>query len=251
MVGKFRNFFWGGGILCEKHPAISKLVLTKKEGFLIIKTSVAEHMLRNTCFFELKDYRRRENMPPKPKFTKQQMVEAALQLISEKGVESLTARELGKVLGTSARPIFTIFRNMEELQEEVRKGAMHFFETYKTEFFSEMPYFKRVGMRMIIFAAREPKLYQFLFMQKNYNMVTFEDVFQELGVTANRCIEAICTDYELSEEEAKEVFRNVWIYTFGVGSLCATWGCQFSEEELGQMLSTEFQAILIFVKSKK
>lgn len=63
-------------------------------------------------------------MPPKPKFTKEEVVEAALRLISEKGTDALTARELGERLGSSARPIFTTFRNMEELMGEVRKAAM-------------------------------------------------------------------------------------------------------------------------------
>ncbi len=34
-------------------------------------------------------------MPPKPKFTRDQMITAAMNLIEERGYESLTARELG------------------------------------------------------------------------------------------------------------------------------------------------------------
>ena len=52
-------------------------------------------------------------MPPKPKFTKEEIVAAALTLVSEKGMEALTARELGLRLGSSARPIFTVFQSME------------------------------------------------------------------------------------------------------------------------------------------
>ena len=63
-------------------------------------------------------------MPPKPKFTREEVVEVALKLVSEKGMESLTARELGERLGSSARPIFTAFRNMEELTDAVRAAAM-------------------------------------------------------------------------------------------------------------------------------
>ena len=55
----------------------------------------------------------------------------------------------------------------------------------------------------------------------------------------------------MTEEEAKLLFENVWIYTFGVGALCATRVCRFSEAQLGQMLSTEFQAMMLLVKSRK
>ena len=67
-------------------------------------------------------------MPLKPKFTREEVVEAALALVSESGIEALTARELGEKLGSSARPIFTVFQNMEELRDEVYKAAMRRFE---------------------------------------------------------------------------------------------------------------------------
>ena len=51
-------------------------------------------------------------MPPKPKFTKDEIVQAALEVVSQKGVEALTAKELGDALGSSARPIclLTVWR---------------------------------------------------------------------------------------------------------------------------------------------
>ena len=58
-------------------------------------------------------------MPPKPKFTREEITAAALELVSEQGIEALTARNRGMRLGSSARPIFTVFRSMEEVQQEV------------------------------------------------------------------------------------------------------------------------------------
>ena len=95
----------------------------------------------------------------------------------------------------------------------------------------------------------EPKLYQLLFMRENRSAVSFDDVFGELGDTMERCVEAVCRDYDLSPAQARVLFEHVWIYTFGVGALCATRVCRFSEEQLGRMLSTEFQAMMLLVKS--
>lgn len=189
-------------------------------------------------------------MPPKPKFTKEAIVQTALEIVSQKGIRALTANELGAALGTSARPIFTVFDSMKEVQDEVRKAAMQRFEGFAKRKMSDMPLFKQVGMQMVLFGAEEPKLYQLLFMQENRNAVSFEDVFGELGPTAETCIGLIRKEYGMSEEQAKLLFENVWIYTFGVGALCATRVCRFSEETLGRMLSTEFQAMMLLVKSK-
>ena len=62
-------------------------------------------------------------MPPKPKFTKEEITIAAVNLVREKGENALTARELGARLGTTARPIFTAFKNMDEVKEAVMKKA--------------------------------------------------------------------------------------------------------------------------------
>lgn len=188
-------------------------------------------------------------MPPKPKFTREEIVQTALEVVSRKGVEALTAKELGDALGASARPIFTVFSSMKQVQDAVREAAMRRFESFAGQKLPDMPLFKQVGMQMVLFGAREPKLYQLLFMQENRNAVSFDDVFGELGPTAQTCIRLIQEEYAMREADARLLFENVWIYTFGVGALCATRMCQLSEEKLGQMLSTEFQAMMLLVKS--
>ena len=187
-------------------------------------------------------------MPPKPKFTKDEIVQAALEVVSQKGVEALTAKELGDALGSSARPIFTVFRCMKEVQDEVRAAAMRRFERFAAQALPNMPLFKQVGMQMVLFGAKEPKLYQLLFMQENHNAASFDDVFGALGPTAETCIQSLRNAHGLTEAESRLLFETVWIYTFGIGALCATGTCRFSEQRLGEMLSTEFQAMLLFVK---
>lgn len=187
-------------------------------------------------------------MPPKPKFTREEVIQAALQLVSRKGMDGLTARELGESLGSSARPIFTLFKNMEELQTEVRAAAMRRFETYGNQISGDMPLFKQVGMRMVLFGMEEPKLYQLLFMRENRKAAGFDELFGELDPTATACIELLCHTYNLSVPDARALFENVWIHTFGMGALCATGVCRFSEEQVSAMLTTEFQAMLTLIK---
>lgn len=189
-------------------------------------------------------------MPPKPKFTREEIVCAALQLVSEKGVERLTARDLGTTLGSSARPIFTVFRNMNEVEQEVRKAAMLRFESYAEHSIPDMPLFKQVGMQMVLFGMNEPKLFQLLFMQENCDAVTFDDLFGKLGSTAEKCIHLIEEEYTLTAEQAQKLFENIWIYTFGVGALCATRVCHFSAETLSQMLTTQFRAMMMLIQSE-
>lgn len=188
-------------------------------------------------------------MPPKPKFTKEEIVAAALELVSEQGIEALTARELGARLGSSARPIFTVFNSMEEVQEEVRAAALRRFESYAGKAMHYTPVFKQVGMQMILFAMEEPKLYQLVYMSENAGATDFDGITQRLGDVAQLCVDVIQRDYGLSAEDSKTLFEHVWIYTFGIGALCATGMCRFSQDEIIQMLGQDFMAMLFYAKS--
>lgn len=188
-------------------------------------------------------------MPPKPRFTKEEIIAAALALVSEKGVEALTARELGAKLGSSARPIFTVFSSMDEVHEEVRAAALRRFESYADKAMYYTPVFKQIGMQMILFAMEEPKLYQLVYMSENAGATGFEGIMERLGDVAQLCVDMIQRDYGLPEQDAKALFEHVWIYTFGIGALCATGMCRFSQDEIIQMLGQDFMAMLFYAKS--
>ncbi|MGN1180080.1 MAG: TetR/AcrR family transcriptional regulator [Suilimivivens sp.] len=190
-------------------------------------------------------------MPPKPKCTKEEIVRAAFEMTRESGIEAVAARELGKRLGTSATPIFTHFRNMHEVELEVRKLAMQEFEKHTAGALEYTPAFKQFGIRMVEFAKKEPKLFRVLYMQEHEESSNFDDLFQELGDTAGVCMEILKRDYDLTQQESYQLFRQVWMHTFSICVLEANNICHFSDEEISEILSMEFQGALMFIKSGK
>ena len=190
-------------------------------------------------------------MPPKAKFTKEQITKAALGVVSEKGVQALTAKELGAALGTSTTPIFTVFNSMQEVQDAVMLAAMERFEEYAHKAAHLGPVFKQIGMQMILFAKEEPKLYQLIFMSSISEAQTFDDIYAHLGSVADECLDVLQKDYDLSKENAKTLFEHVWIHTFGIGALCATGVCDFSHEQIAEMLTQDFTAMMMLMKSGK
>ena len=190
-------------------------------------------------------------MPPKAKFTKEQITKAALGVVSEKGAQALTAKELGAALGTSTTPIFTVFHSMQEVQDAVMLAAMERFEEYAHKAAHIKPVFKQVGMQMILFAKEEPKLYQLIFMSSISEAQTFDDIYAHLGSLADECLDVLQKDYDLSKDNAKTLFEHVWIHTFGIGALCVTGTCDFSHEQIAQMLTQDFTAMMMLMKSGK
>ena len=128
-------------------------------------------------------------MPPKAKYTREEIINTAYEMTRKNGIDAVVARELGKALGTSSSPIFTAFKNMEELQMEVRKVAMKEFEAYVQDAVNYTPAFKYVGTKMVEFAMNEPKLFQLLYMREHDGSQTYSMLIDELGDTVEVCIQ--------------------------------------------------------------
>lgn len=188
-------------------------------------------------------------MPPKAKYTREEIIEKAFEMTRQKGIDAVVARELGKELGTSSSPIFTAFKNMEELHQEVRKVAMREFESYVSDALNYTPTFKYVGMKMIEFAMKEPKLFQLLYMREHNNDQSYAMMVDELGDTVAVCIEILQREYTLTKEEAESLFRQVWLQTFGICVLVAGKVCRLTPEEISEMLSLGFKGTLMVIKS--
>ncbi len=190
-------------------------------------------------------------MPRKAQFSKEDIVAIALDVVAKRGIDALTAKTLGAALGTSTSPIFTLFDSMGQVQADVRCAAMERFETYADKVKHITPAFKQAGMQMIRFALDEPHLYQLCFMTGDSQLTHFREIYDLLGESAPKCIAVIRKDYGLTEQEAEALFEHVWIYTYGIGALCATGMCHFSEEEISDMLTRDFTGMMLFIRSQR
>ena len=69
-------------------------------------------------------------MPPKPKFTKEELIKVALELTREGGIDSVVARNLGKKLNTAPSTIFTHFDSVEEIRKAVVEASRKLYNAY-------------------------------------------------------------------------------------------------------------------------
>ncbi len=187
-------------------------------------------------------------MPPKAKFTREEIIAAALEITRKNGIEAVTARELGNVLNSSARPIFTVFKNMDEVISEVLKTAMSIYNEYIKEGMKETPAFKGVGMSYIKFAMHEEKLFQLLFMREQDEVKDIDNVLASIDENYEIILESVKDLYKLYDDEALGLYQNIWIYTHGIATLCATKVCNFTEGEVSRMLTEVFTGLLIKIK---
>lgn len=186
-------------------------------------------------------------MPPKAKFTREQITEAALDIVREEGLDNLTARALGQRLGSSACPIFTVFENMEEVQQAVLRAARGIYKQYVDRGLSEKIAFKGVGTQYILFAVNEPRLFQILFMSEHGSVPDLDNVLPMIDESYGRILSSITTAYGMREEMAERLYRHLWIYTHGIATLCATRTCRFSGEEISNMMTEVCKSLLKYM----
>lgn len=186
-------------------------------------------------------------MPPKAKFTREQITEAALDIVREEGLDNLTARALGQRLGSSACPIFTVFENMEEVQQAVLQAARGIYKQYVDRGLSEKIAFKGVGTQYILFAVNEPRLFQILFMSEHGSVPDLNNVLPMIDESYGRILSSITAAYGMRGEMAERLYRHLWIYTHGIATLCATRMCRFSGEEISNMMTEVCKSLLKYM----
>lgn len=166
-------------------------------------------------------------MPPKSMFTKDEIIDAALCVIRENGVSALTARALAAKLGCSVKPIFGLFKNMDEVQQEVIKAAARLYQKRMVQEISEKRYppYKAVGISYIRFAKDEKNLFKLLYMRDRSNEEKAE------GEETQKLIELIQKTTGLDKKTAYLFHLETWIYIHGIATMIATdyldWDMEF------------------------
>ena len=187
-------------------------------------------------------------MPPRAKFSKEEIVNAALDLVRAEGFGALTSRALGTALGSSARPIFTVFQSMEDVARAVTEAAKGLYREFVQQGLAETPAFKGIGTQYIRFAAKEPKLFQLLFMTEQKQVPDLSGILPSIDDSYEQILSSIQRDYGMEEASARRLYHHLWIYTHGIAVLCATNMCRFTGEEISEMLTEVFTGLF---KTKK
>lgn len=190
-------------------------------------------------------------MPPKPKYTREQILKAALELVREKGADAVTSRALGERLGCSVCPIFTVFGDMEELNSALRAEAWECFYNYMRVAENFNPTYKKRGMQWVKFAKNEPRLFMLLFMREESRAENLDALLDSIPFGKQKDIDIIMRDYKATREQAEHLFSQMWTYTYGLCALCASEVCSFTEEEIARRLGEVFTGMVYILKSGK
>lgn len=174
-------------------------------------------------------------MAPKNKFTREEMVAAAVRVVQKLGAAALTAKSLAEELGTSTQPVFTCFGTMDTAKAEVYAAAERMFDEYLTAGLKEKIPFFGFGTQYIRFARKEPELYRLLFLTRPDDMGSGAfSVMRHMQALVRPSLMEI---YHISEQETDHYFRDLWLVVHSLATLIVTGDCPYSDREIEQILT--------------
>ena len=182
-------------------------------------------------------------MPPKVRYTKEQIVQTAFEMVRQHGEAYLSARNLASRLGTSTAPIFTAFEGIDQLRDQVVRRAIALYGEYiKKGLEGEIP-FKGAGLMYIKFAKDEPNLFKMLFMSGN-NSQEVSSYFPEYDENEPVVRGTVEQTYGLSTEKAKKLYNHLSVYVHGIAVMYALGGGYFSDDDVSNMLTEMFKSLI-------
>ncbi len=181
-------------------------------------------------------------MPAAKKVSKDEIVDAAVEVLRDGGFSSINARSVAKKLGCSTQPIYFSFKNMDELKSALTKRAiemhtqrvrnsLHVHEGNDSRYSS-------YGMGFIKFAAEEKQLFRWLYLDG-----------KQLGPYQNdilltEVIRVIQEEYGYSEDVARRLHQDMIYFSYGLAILANTDHLYLTDEELRETFRREFRALI-------
>lgn len=156
-------------------------------------------------------------MPPKTVFTKDQIIETAFQIFREEGIDSISVRRLAARMNSSTAPIYTSFKNIDEIKKQMMDHALELLTSYTRKEFT-VDLFLNAGIGMLEFARDYKLLYRRLFLENNKYEYLFKEFVERVLVQMKK-VSALSI---FNQEDMRAILNKMVIFTHGLASfLCA------------------------------
>lgn len=182
---------------------------------------------------------------PAVRFNQESVLDAALDLVRERGYDTLSARVVAEHAGCSVQPIYSQFGDMEGLMRALYAHACTWVTAYNAKHADDGEnLFESNGLTHLRLAREEPQLFTFLYLSPYLGVHNLDELYQKVSQPGVE--ECIMELGHLSAEAAHELYLNMIVYTHGLAVLVCS-GAEFSEDELTGRVFTAFKAFAIAV----
>ena len=190
-------------------------------------------------------------MPPHVRYTREAVVDAAVEVVRRGGAQALNARAIAAQLGCSTQPLYSVMPNMDALRAAVYKRAAQIFTDSVTGAKPNgMPPYKAAGMALLRFANEERELYKLLLLRnRNGEQEQGEDPSLAQASDAEYAAIMKATGYSL--DKARDFHAHMFVYIQGLAAMIASGYLPYQEGMCSQLLTDEYQALRLLYDQKQ
>lgn len=181
-------------------------------------------------------------MPAVKKVSKNEIIDAAVDVLRDSGFSAVNARSVAKKLGCSTQPIYFSFQNMDELKAALTERAIQMHtqrvrDSLRIHKGNDTRY-SSYGMGFVKFAAEEKQLFRWLYLEG-----------EQLGPYQNdvltpEVIDVITDEFGYSADVARRFHQDMIYFTYGLAILANTDHLHLTETELREAFRREFRALI-------
>ena len=188
-------------------------------------------------------------MPRKTVIHKEDIINAAVEIVRADGYENLNARAIARRLGCSTQPLFSNFSNMEDLTGSVIRRSLEIYNDFVAREFTkphDYPPYKTNGMAYIRFALEEKNHFKLLYMRDRTNdpepveQSTFSDV-----------LPLIMKATGLDREQASLFHFEIWAAVHGIAVMVASSYYNADMDLISLTLTDVYQGLLHRFRQKE
>lgn len=156
-------------------------------------------------------------MPPPVTFGREQIVQTALAIAEEGGMNTVTARTVAGRLNSSTQPVYSCFSSVAELRRQIMIRAVGLLGQYIVRPHTTRT-FLNVGAGIAIFARDHRELYRALFLEKHSD----GDIIREFQTSMNDIQDQDARFTGNSAAVRRRMISKIWIFSHGMATLiCA------------------------------
>lgn len=156
-------------------------------------------------------------MARKQTFGRDEVLQAALDVVARKGIGGLTARRVARQLGASTAPVYSNFASMDTLLEAVRGRLQEMILDYCRRPWSDDA-FLNMGIGYVRFASEHPRLFRALNLEQAGQMGREQDVLTTLA----KDLDAHPFLGGLPQDHKDELLFQASIFTLGIATTVVT-----------------------------
>lgn len=184
-------------------------------------------------------------MPASRKVTTEAVLQAAEEVLREKGFSAVNARNVAEKLGCSTQPIYLCFENMDQLRQALTRRAVEA-HTQRVRSFLQAPQdpdhpysrYSDYGMGFVQFARQEKQLFRWLYLEGG-QMEPYQN-----DILLPEVLRAMEDEFGYPEDVARRFHQDMIYYSYGLAILANTDHLHLTESELREAFRREFRALI-------